>query len=463
MLATITIVAGLFSSCSQVVPSAQDADQEVPVISELRGVTFKFALPGQDAHIVDTRVVHDIPEWKIDELWLYEFDREGAILMADPIDIASALSGGSNEPTYTYNNPKWGHGEVRQFYFVANTKIDLKKGDTMERFQEAVLNNKMEKLSSDVLTKLDPADQDPAKSDQYRIPMTGIAKQNGNQHIVAVAGYPVEVKLIRAVARIDVINRLPEFKITKLELFNANESSFVHNDYDFTKEVKVFERISAPVPSFKNLGDGIVGLRDGTAKISKAFYLYETYNEDVSYESELTKVRITASYKGKEGLLYEIPFVKRDEYGEISGVVNVRRNHLYTIVVGSKEDPTGANVSFALKDEPWTVHQMDDHFGFADVSGENIVQIDDFNYELTADPAAKSYTLTVSFNYVPTTEKLVVDYISDWITNAELNNKTLTFDVTPNDTGKERIGYIDIHQGYSDYLGFSITVKQSAQ
>lgn len=453
MLATITIVAGLFSSCSQVVPSAQDADQEVPVIPELRGVTFHFALPGQDAQIVDPRAIHDNPEWEIDKLWLYELDKNGETLMADPIDIAPELVGGT-PATYTYKNDKWKHGEVRQFYFVANIDdLGLKQGASLQQLEDAVLKNKMATASSDILYSV--------SGNEYRIPMTGIAEQKGNKFIAVAAGYPVEVKLIRAVARIDVINRLPGFKITNVELLNSFESSYVHNDYQMTKGYQL-PRISKVVSSFYQFTAPVDGARtpQEVNSIRKAFYLYEGKNEGAA-DKDITKVIITADHDGKTGLKFVIPFKRKDSDGNFTIPVNVRRNHLYTIVVGSDRDPANANVSFTLKDQPWNVLQLEEIFRLFSVSGGSFTQGSSSSEgTLTAEATAKGYSLTFSTNFSGSYTYDVTAY-PDWVTDVQVTGDTLTFNVAQNDTGAERKGTIEVTSSIAPTEKYIITVQQA--
>lgn len=346
MAASLTLSLGLFSCKNEPKKAAEDAMQQT------EGVTFLFTMPGGDAHVVDTRALHDNPEWAIDELWMYVFDEKGETLKQDPIDITKKPEFKYTGPDakYTYK-PKWETDKQLQFFFVANMKIDLKEGATKAQLLAKVHQKQLETQSADILY--------PAKSgNEMRIPMTAYATQGESRVIAISANATVEVKLKRTVARIDILNRIPGFKITKLELFNAFKNA---NVVEESTNAIADNRLKSFVAPFATL-DGInnVGKREGTT-IKKAFYLYEGKNQGVA-DDDVTYVKITAEYGSVPARTFIIPFKAKDAAGNFTNVKDVKRNCLYKIVLGTKIDPVkGAQVTFSIEEEPWNAIDLEEN------------------------------------------------------------------------------------------------------
>lgn len=346
MAASLTLSLGLFSCKNEPKKAAEDAMQQT------EGVTFLFTMPGGDAHVVDTRALHDNPEWAIDELWMYVFDEKGEKLTQDPIDISQTpeFKYTGTEAKYTYK-PKWETDKQLQFFFVANMKIDLKEGATKAQLLAKVHQKQLETKSADILY--------PAKSgNEMRIPMTAYATQGESRVIAISANATVEVKLKRTVARIDILNRIPGFKITKLELFNAFKNA---NVVEESTNAIADNRLKSFVAPFATLdGTNNVGKREGTT-IKKAFYLYEGKNQGVA-DDDVTYVKITAEYGSVPARTFIIPFKAKDAAGNFTNVKDVKRNCLYKIVLGTKIDPVkGAQVTFSIEEEPWNAIDLEEN------------------------------------------------------------------------------------------------------
>lgn len=346
MAASLTLSLGLFSCKNEPKKAAEDAMQQT------EGVTFLFTMPGGDAHVVDTRALHDNPEWAIDELWMYVFDEKGETLTQDPIDITKKpeFKYTGTDAKYTYK-PKWEKDKQLQFFFVANMKIDLKAGATKAQLLAKVHQKQLETKSADILY--------PAKSgNEMRIPMTAYATQGESRVIAISANATVEVKLKRTVARIDILNRIPGFKITKLELFNAFKNA---NVVEESTNAIADNRLKSFVAPFATLdGTNNVGKREGTT-IKKAFYLYEGKNQGVA-DDDVTYVKITAEYGSVPARTFIIPFKAKDAAGNFTNVKDVKRNCLYKIVLGTKIDPVkGAQVAFSIEEEPWNAIDLEEN------------------------------------------------------------------------------------------------------
>ncbi|MDI9606483.1 MAG: hypothetical protein QM305_14390 [Bacteroidota bacterium] len=473
------LLALCFYSCIQEGIISKVNNESDLVVLELEGITFSFAFPGQDSHVVDTRSLQDNPEWAIDQLWLYEFDVNG-ILIAAPVNIReeSTFFSTGVEASYTYKK-KWDYGEQRRFFFVANmdaiavtvgttTLAELKaKSDAMQEMATA---------STDILyskkTNIGGPDIPVTDDNDWRIPMTGMAN-NGNI-ISIIGGINVQVQLVRSVARIDVINRLPGFKITKLELFNSFKASYLHNDWETPNYLDATNRLATSVASFAEIGaDGVTGAREGVP-IKKAFYLYEGANVGAN-DDDITYVKITADYVSKTDEEYIIPFKQKNAgTGKFDTPVDVKRNHLYTIIIGSAY-PTGTtNVKATLVNEPWTVFNMWEKFSFYNVkshSGADALTEIAYNIvELTVPAGGGAVSIEFDTDYLKTNNIEVSQAVpasDDWLTNVQITPSgtkdfTVTFNVAAN-TGAVRNTLFKVKESSlsNDDDALTISVKQN--
>ena len=464
MAASLTLAFGLFSSCKKDEPKKVVENTE----QEQKGITFTFTMPGGDAHVVDTRALHDNPEWAIDQLWMYVLDEKGEKVIADPVNIRNTpeFKSSGTEAKYTYKE-KWTEDKQLQFFFVANMNIniakDATKADLMAKVHEKALSTK----SDDILYNNDPTlyangqnitvENDNGK----RIPMTAYATQ-GTSRVIAVTGNAtVEVKLKRTVARIDIINRIPDFKITKLELFNAFKKA---NVVEESTNVLNDNRLATAVAPFATLdANNQVGKREGT-EIKKAFYLYEGKNVGAA-QGDVTYIKITAEYGGRADRVFIIPFKTKDAQGKFTVAKDVNRNYLYKIDLGTKiNNVTDAFVDFSIEEEPWNADDFEEALSLIYITG---TELKDKSYNAATlevpSNAEKSYSLFLD-NDIKDNGEYTVKTTSDWLTDltatkVEGSKAKLTFKVVANATGAAREGKITIKSAKCDDL-FTLTVKQ---
>lgn len=460
MAASLTLALGLFSSCKDEPKKVAENTEQ-----EQKGITFTFTMPGGDAHVVDTRALHDNPEWAIDQLWMYVFDEKGEKVIEDPVNIRASQEFKFVGPVakYTYKE-KWEKDKLLQFFFVANMDIKLKKDDTKADLLAKVHEKELATKSDDILyDEIATGGQTiTVENDNHkRIPMTAYATQ-GNSRVIAVTGNAtVEVKLKRTVARIDIINRIPDFKITKLELFNAfkkanvvEESTNALNDNRLATAVAPFAILDAT---------NQVGKREGT-EIKKAFYLYEGKNVGAA-EGEVTYIKITAEYGGKADRIFIIPFKTKDAQGKFTVAKDVKRNFLYKIDLGTKIDNVqDAFVDFSLEEEPWNADDLEEALSLVYIKGEGLTDkgFDGATLQV-ADNGEHTYTFELN-NDIKDNGDYTVTTTSDWLTELtatkiEGSKAKFTFKVAANTTDKERVGTIKIISAKCADP-FTLTVKQ---
>lgn len=442
MAASLTLSLGLFSCKNEPKKAAEDAMQQT------EGITFLFTMPGGDAHVVDTRALHDNPEWAIDELWMYVFDEKGEKLTQDPIDITKKpeFKYTGTDAKYTYK-PKWEKDKQLQFFFVANMKIDLKAGATKAQLLAKVHDKQLQTQSADILY--------PAKSgNEMRIPMTAYATQGESRVIAISANATVEVKLKRTVARIDILNRIPGFKITKLELFNAFKNA---NVVEESTHAIADNRLKSFVAPFATL-DGVnnVGKREGTT-IKKAFYLYEGKNQGVA-DDDVTYVKITAEYGSVPARTFIIPFKAKDAAGNFTNVKDVKRNCLYKIVLGTKIDPVkGAEVTFSIEEEPWNAIDLEENAEPIHVQRTDVGDLVDRSYmqgtylvrKNTSGILSLSNDFQVDGNYSATTDS------PDWLTDFRFANGATKYESGNSDDFVFKVGDVPVGKEGKIMLKFS--------
>ena len=411
--------------------------------------------------------------WAIDQLWMYVLDEKGEKVTEEPINIRNTpefkLTG--TEAKYTYKE-KWVKDKQLQFFFVANMNIGIAKGATKADLLAKVHEKEMKEKSEDILYKNDPTlyangqNIDVENDNGKRIPMTAYATQ-GNSRVIAVTGNAtVEVKLKRTVARIDIVNRIPEFKITKLELFNAFKKA---NVVEESTNVLTDNRLATAVAPFATLdANNTIGKRQGT-EIKKAFYLYEGKNVGVS-DNEVTYVKITAEYGGKADRVFVIPFKAKDAQGKFTIAKDVKRNYLYKIDLGTKIDEvTGALVDFTIDEEPWNADDFEEALSLIYIKGVGIEPTDkgyDGATFAVLSNRADSYTLKLD-NDIKDNGTYTFATSDSWLTvpatvtatQANTNKAEFSFKVAANTTGKEREGKITIKTAKCADP-FTLTIKQ---
>lgn len=172
------------------------------------------------------------------------------------------------------------------------------------------------------------------------MPMMGMASiEKDNPLIPYTQGIKATVKLTRVVARIDIVNHIPALKITEISLHNAFKNSCV------SKSDTQTARLTNAVKPYSSLPPGgLLGNPDGSSKIEKAFYLYEGKNIDES--GRFVYVKIKGTLHGTS-CTYNIAFKAKSKTDDTpQSVVDVKRNYLYTIVLGAVKSKGGISFSF---------------------------------------------------------------------------------------------------------------------
>ena len=446
---TLALLAGLgLSSCSL------NSRQEVNAGGETYNpsaekITFSFAAP---RGLPTTYAIHDQAEWAINgnKITLYEFlagtktyvkthtvdltgpgpEYQASLTAADFVGAANTIHAGEN----------------RFFLFVANdepltglqadmTTVDQVMSRLISRMQSA-------SASCNVLLQ----------GGSY-LPMVGVAKIGTESTSIPMSGAStINVDLIRAVARIDIQTTMkataahPEYKeviIKDAVLKNAYDRTAVgeHRATALTTVggVKTFATIPAGGVSPSQSYNGVMG------KLAKAFYLYETPKALVS-KDQAPVVDITVEYDGKEHHV-EVPFYQN------GAVVPVKRNYLYTIILGPKESPvppvTGQGVSFAIAVNEWNgpVNVTESLNLVAPAQGATLpAGYDAKTHKLTVAAAGVSNVqIPFASNFAGSSSTIVVTAKGnpDWV-QLSYAGSLMTLTVKPNTTGGKRTAVVSV-------------------
>ena len=448
-LLTLALLAGMgLSSCS--LNSRQEVKENGGAYNpSAEKITFSFAAP---RGLPTTYAIHDQAEWAINsnKITLYEFiagtktyvkthtvgltgtgpEYNASLTAADFVGAANTIHAGEN----------------RFFLFVANdepltglqadvTTVDQVMSRLISRMQSA-------NASCNVLLQ----------GGTY-LPMVGVAKIGTASTSIPMSGAStINVDLIRAVARIDIQTTMkataahPEYKeviIKDAVLKNAYDRTAVgeHRATGLTTVggVKTFATIPAGGVSPSKSYNGVMG------KLAKAFYLYETPETLVS-KDQAPVVDITVEYDGKEHHV-EVPFYQN------GAVVPVKRNYLYTIILGPKESPvppvTGQGVSFAIAVNEWNgpVNVTESLNLVAPAQGATLpAGYDAKTHKLTVAAAGVSNVqIPFASNFAGSSSTIVVTAKGnpDWV-QLSYAGSLMTLTVKPNTTGGKRTAVVSV-------------------
>ena len=203
--------------------------------------------------------------------------------------------------------------------------------------------------------------------------------------------------------------------------------------------VKTFATIPAGGVSPSRSYNGVMG------KLAKAFYLYETPDALVS-KDQAPVVDITVEYDGKEHHV-EVPFYQN------GAVVPVKRNYLYTIILGPKESPvppvTGGGVSFAIAVNEWNgpVNVTESLNLLAPAQGATLpAGYDAKTHKLTVAAAGvTNVQIPFASNFAGSTSTIVVTAKGnpDWV-QLSYAGSLMTLTVKPNTTGAKRTAVVSV-------------------
>ena len=448
-LLTLALLAGMgLSSCS--LNSRQEVKENGGAYNpSAEKITFSFAAP---RGLPTTYAIHDQAEWAINgnKITLYEFiagtktyvkthtvnltgsgpEYNASLTAADFVGSANTIHAGEN----------------RFFLFVANdepltglqadvTTVDQVMSRLISRMQSA-------NASCNVLLQ----------GGTY-LPMVGVAKIGTESTSIPMSGAStINVDLIRAVARIDIQTTMkataahPEYKEVIIK------DAVLKNAYDRTAVGE--HRATGLLPvggikAFATIPTG--GVRPGQqypggmGKLAKAFYLYET-PEALSSKDQAPVVDITVEYDGKEHHV-EVPFYQN------GAVVPVKRNYLYTIILGPKESPvppvTGQGVSFAIAVNEWNgpVNVTESLNLVAPAQGATLpAGYDAKTHKLTIAAAGVSNVqIPFASNFAGSSSTIVVTAKGnpDWV-QLSYAGSLMTLTVKPNTTGVKRTAVVSV-------------------
>lgn len=446
---TLALLAGLgLSSCS--LNSRQEVKENGEAYNpSAEKITFSFAAP---RGLPTTYAIHDQAEWAINsnKITLYEFiagtktyvkthtvdltgtgpEYNASLTAADFVGAANTIHAGEN----------------RFFLFVAND-------EPLTGLQADV--STVDQVMSRLISRMQSANASCSALLQggTYLPMVGVAKIGTESTSIPMSGAStINVDLIRAVARIDIQTTMkataahPEYKeviIKDAVLKNAYDRTAVgeHRATALTTVggVKTFATIPAGGVSPSKQYNGVMG------KLAKAFYLYETPKALV-IKDQAPVVDITVEYDGKEHHV-EVPFYQN------GAVVPVKRNYLYTIILGPKESPvppvTGQGVSFAIAVNEWNgpVNVTESLNLVAPAQGATLpAGYDAKTHKLTVAAAGvTNVQIPFASNFAGSTSTIVANAKGnpDWV-QLSYAGSLMTLTVKPNTTGVKRTAVVSV-------------------
>ena len=448
-LLSLALLAGMgLSSCS--LNSRQEVRENVGTYNpSAEKITFSFAAP---RGLPTTYAIHDQAEWAINsnKITLYEFIAgTKTYVKTHTVDLTGTgpeYNASLTAADFVGSGNTTHAGENRFFLFVANDEplTGLKADETT-----------LDQVMSRLISRMQSANAscNVLLQDGKYLPMVGVAKIGTESTSIPMSGAStINVDLIRAVARIDIQTTMkataahPEYKeviIKDAVLRNAYDRTAV-GEYRATGLLPV-----GGVKTFATIPTG--GVRPGQqypggmGKLAKAFYLYET-PEALTHKDQAPVVDITVEYDGKEHHV-EVPFYQN------GAVVPVKRNYLYTIILGPKESPvppvTGQGVSFAIAVNEWNgpVNVTESLNLVAPAQGASLpAGYDAKTHKLTVAAAGVSNVqIPFASNFAGSSSTIVVTAKGnpDWV-QLSYAGSLMTLTVKPNTTGGKRTAVVSV-------------------
>ncbi len=352
MMAAAVLTAVALTSCASDVETAE-VNSETAMT---RSVTFKISLPSGDP-VHYTRALQETNEYTLNSLKLLVYDaKDEKLLSVNDITTATGptVATNGNDYEYTYTTPVQADGTLaRRFVFLAN--------DAATDANLAVGKLYTDDLPNALAAKIIATGAESSVFTSGYLPMIGEAKTN-NSYIINMdqtSNVPVSVELTRGVARIDVHNNVANLTITDLKLINVNPNGFLKQKLSagdvviptsMTKvdDVEPFSALTtatdtetpggAFIPAEANY-TGAPATLSTPAKLKKAFYVYE----DEKDATDVLTLLVQGMLDNKIGVYYTIPFINENKQGWVTDGatdedgIEILRNHLYTVVIGSGE------------------------------------------------------------------------------------------------------------------------------
>lgn len=454
----------------------------IPSTSSER-ITFTFAAP---KGLPTTYALHDAAEWAIkdNKILLYEFRvADKTYLKTHELTLTPA---GDAKYTVTaqtsdFTGPKGDiyPNENRHFLFVANAKpiTGLTRSNTIEQVMQQLIGAEQQSNASSNTILLE----------QKFIPMVGLAQTSSlgapSTAIPVNGDANVTVDLIRAVARIDIQTTMgPNFLNPNLEKL-VIKSATLKNTYSTTgvgehKLLNIANKASG-VTTFSQFPAGGIqpdvvpaGQQHGIpGKLQKAFYLYETPDNTVLTRAQVPAVEFTVTY-GSDPTEYNVtvPFYQNGK------AVDVKRNYLYTIILGPIDD-IAQGATFSITTNEWNGPELMSR------ALNLVVPEAATGASLPSDFDAKSHTLSVAkagsttaieFPFVSqfanggtnftATLKAAQDGTTPFWLNVSAQGKKVTIDsIQENTTGVERTAVVLVSDDAApNAYSYHLLVKQAA-
>ena len=471
-LLSLALLAGLgLSSCS--LNSRQEVKENGGAYNpSAEKITFSFAAP---RGLPTTYAIHDKAEWTIkdNKITLYEF-LAGPKTYVKTHTVELTSNGGPEYQAsltaadFVGKKNEVHPGENRFFLFVANDEplAKLKVDETTVDQVMLKLISRQQSANASCKTLL--------QNDDY-LPMVGVAKIGTVSTSIPMSGAStINVDLIRAVARIDIQTTMkatathPGYKEVIIK------DAVLNNTYDKTAVgelraaglttvdgVKTF----ATIPTAGISPSQVYNVNGVMGKLAKAFYLYET-PEKLTSKDQAPVVDITVMYDGTEHHV-KVPFYQN------GAVVPVKRNFLYTIILGPAEPPvppvppvTGQGVSFAIAVNEWNgpVNVTESLNLVAPTKGATLPGYDVTTHKLTVDATGATVQFPFASKFVgsrSTFEVKTKGTTPDWIDIPTQSAGSVTFTVKPNTTGVERTAVVTVaDEDFSSAYQYEIKVVQ---
>ena len=474
LVAAIALGATAFSACS----NENEVTKSQETLKSDGSIVFSLNLPVGDP-LVFTRGIYnqDDSEAALKSLRMFEFYADTEVLVASKdIDVDNDLTATAGSYEYTYT-PGTGYTDsrARRFIFIANDGISLTAGETIDDL--------MGKLATQSL-----ADDDPDTNiwNAGALPMTGEAITGGSNVIpidlTADAPTAVSVDLVRAVARIDIVNFTPKLEIKKIKLVKVNPKSYILPHLDAAGKVVVPTGMTKVnditpfrtydngtlttfrIPDTKIAPNGTVGIAD-TLHLNKAFYVYE--EAEAADELSALHLQITGELQGVD-VFYNIPFWKsylKDETPS-DAPLEILRNHIYTVYIGDGSKPSiNTSIKMSIQVKDWKRQNVTDDFDddiFKNSSTDaNVTGYERATQTFTLANAAitSDFGLKISDDYT----NIVINTVevltgNDWLTAGCSDGKNIALTAAVN-TGDSRVGSIRVTYTITPTTGSSTQHK----
>lgn len=499
-----------FASCVSETETPEPKAQDIVT----RSVTFNIQLPsGDPVHVARTRGLQDGNEYAFSSLKLLVFDAATDLLLGDPIDMTTGTGAvgtatiNGNNYQYTYTMTPEAGTLARRFVVVANDALtNVTANMSYTDFKNAKLSTVI--AANDALSTV--------YADKY-LPMTGVAHLGSADGTTIIpmdgtenATVNVSVTLTRCLARIDVVNNVPNLEIESMTLINANPEGYLmpHGAAGSVVVPTSMTKVGGITPATtiaSITGDAVAAnhwasaghFKPATpqnsdpfvaATLKQAFYVYEDAIH--ASDNETLSMLVQGKLNNQIPVYYTIPFVNA---ANTSNSLEIQRNHLYTLTIGDGTAVTvNTQMSSSLSFADWTSTAAESVPGVFDASifsgattGEgNSYAAATQTFSLAAAAMSSGTTVTVANAYYRSGAGVnIVDVetiatgdswtassgepktstADSWLTATITDAQTLTITTTANEgtaarTGSVRILYHNTNEDTTNrYIVFSVS------